>query len=80
MRRKRNERGIWQRRFWEHVIRNDADYARHVDYIHYNPVKHGYVERVADRPYATFHCYVERGVYPPVWSGCPDQGLEVNER
>ena len=44
---RKNERGIWQRRFWEHVIRNEEDYARHVEYIHYNPVKHGYVKRVS---------------------------------
>ena len=45
---KKGERGIWQRRYWEHVIRDDADYARHVDYIHFNPVKHGYVRLAAD--------------------------------
>lgn len=44
----RNERGIWQRRFWEHTIRNEKDFANHVDYIHYNPVKHGYVKSVTD--------------------------------
>jgi len=44
----KGERGIWQRRFWEHVIRDERDFERHVDYIHYNPVKHGYVARAAD--------------------------------
>ena len=44
----KREKGIWQRRYWEHVIRDDADLERHVDYIHFNPVKHGHVTRVAD--------------------------------
>ncbi len=66
--RRKNERGIWQRRFWEHVIRNEEDYAAHVDYVHYNPVKHGYVERVIDWPYSSFHRYVTCGLYPTDWS------------
>lgn len=49
------ERGIWQRRFWEHLIRDEAYYRAHVDYIHYNPVKHGWVQRVKDWSYSTFH-------------------------
>lgn len=69
VRKARGERGIWQRRFWEHVIRNDADYAAHVDYCHINPFKHGYVPRVADWPYSTFHRYVDRGIYPLDWGG-----------
>ena len=64
VRRATGERGIWQRHYWEHVIRNDADYQRHVDYVHRNPVKHGWVQRVSDWPYSTFHRYVETGVYP----------------
>jgi putative transposase len=63
----KGERGIWQRRFWEHVIRDEGDYERHVDYIHYNPVKHGYVTRVADWPYSSFQRYVERGIYDLDW-------------
>ena len=59
----RGERGIWQRRFWEHTIRDDVDYAAHVDYYHINPVKHGFVQRAVDWPYSTFHRYVERGIY-----------------
>jgi putative transposase len=59
---KRREGTIWQRRFWEHVIRNDADLEQHVNYIHYNPVKHGYVSRARDWPYSTFHRFVRRGV------------------
>jgi putative transposase len=59
----RGERGIWQRRFWEHTIRDDVDYAAHVDYCHINPVKHGFVQRAVEGPYSTFHRYVERGIY-----------------
>ena len=66
---KRGERGIWQRRFWEHCIRDEEDYARHVDYIHWNPVKHGYVQRVADWPHSSFHRLVEKGAYPLDWGG-----------
>ena len=59
-RRKRNERGIWQRRFWEHTIWNDEDYAAHMDYIHYNPVKHGWVNTVREWPFSTFHYLVKK--------------------
>jgi hypothetical protein len=65
----RRERGIWQRRYWEHAIRNDADLERHIDYIHFNPVKHGYVARVCDWPHSSFGRYVARGVLPPDWGG-----------
>jgi len=66
---KRGERGIWQRRFWEHLIRDEADFRAHLDYVHINPVKHGLVERVADWPYSTFQHFVNQGVYPPDWAG-----------
>ncbi len=65
----KRERGIWQRRFWEHAIRDDADLERHVDYIHYNPVKHGLVSCVADWPHSSFHRYVERRILPADWGG-----------
>jgi putative transposase len=65
----RGERGIWQRRFWEHAIRDQEDYARHFDYVHINPVKHGWAGQVRDWPYSTFHGWVEAGVYPPDWAG-----------
>ncbi len=58
---------IWQRRFWEHQIRDEADFQRHVDYIHYNPVKHGLVKEVKAWPYSTFHRYVREGIYPGDW-------------
>ncbi|MFB0949131.1 MAG: transposase [Burkholderiaceae bacterium] len=63
------ERGIWQRRFWEHLIRDEADYRAHMDYIHYNPVKHGWVAQVKDWPYSTFHRCVQEGIYPESWAG-----------
>jgi putative transposase len=65
----RRERGIWQRRYWEHAIRDDVDLERHVDYIHFNPVKHGHVARVCDWPHSSFHRYVERGVLLLDWGG-----------
>src|SRR3984885_9655098 len=65
----KREKGIWQRRYWEHAIRNDADLERHVDYIHFNPVKHGHVTRVADWPHSSFHRHVERGVLEADWGG-----------
>jgi putative transposase len=64
----RGERGIWQRRFWEHLIVDEADYASHIDYCHVNPLKHGLVTQVADWPYSTFHRYVEREIYPRHWT------------
>jgi putative transposase len=65
----KRDKGIWQRRYWEHAIRDDADFERHVDYIHFNPVKHGHVTRVRDWPYSSFHRYVEQGVLPLDWAG-----------
>ena len=65
----RGERAIWQRRFWEHLIRDDADYARHVEYCHINPVKHGFVDRVRDWPHSSFHRDVRSGLFPDDWAG-----------
>jgi putative transposase len=65
----RRETGIWQRRFWEHAIRDDPDFERHVDYIHFNPVKHGYVTRVCDWPYGSFQRFVRDGLLPADWGG-----------
>ncbi len=65
----RGERGIWQRRYWEHTLRDEEDFARHMDYIHFNPVKHGHVERVKDWPYSSFHRMVKLGFYPADWAG-----------
>jgi REP-associated tyrosine transposase len=65
----KREKGIWQRRHWEHAIRDDADLERHVDYIHFNPVKHGHVTRVADWPHSSFHRFVDRGLLARDWGG-----------
>jgi putative transposase len=70
----RGDSGLWQRRFWEHAIRDDDDLARHIDYIHWNPVKHGIVPRVADWPFSTFHRCVERGLYPVEWGDVSIEG------
>jgi putative transposase len=75
-RNKRNETGFWQRRYWEHQIRNEADLTRHIDYIHWNPMKHGLVDKVSDWPYSTFHRYVAKGLYPMNW--CGDSRNEYN--
>jgi putative transposase len=64
---KKRERGIWQRRYWEHQIKDEWDFEKHADYIHYNPVKHDYVKRPADWPFSTFHRYVQTGVLPEHW-------------
>ena len=64
---KHRETTLWQRRFWEHQIRDESDYNNHIDYIRYNPVKHGWVTNVKDWPYSTFHRYVRQGVYPQNW-------------
>jgi putative transposase len=69
VRRAQGELALWQRRFWEHTIRDDGDFERHVDYIHYNPVRHGLVRRVRDWPYSSFHRYVRLGFLPPDWGG-----------
>jgi putative transposase len=61
------ERGVWQKRFWEHVVRDEDDLKRCVDYVHYNPVKHGCVSRPADYPWSTFHKYVRLGEYELGW-------------
>ena len=66
---RKRERGVWQRRYWEHQIRDAADLAQHVDYIHFNPVKHGLARRPSDWPHSTFHGYVERGWLARDWGG-----------
>jgi putative transposase len=77
----KGERGIWQRRYWEHTLRNEADPARHVDYIHFNPVKHGHVTRVRDWPHSSFHRMVKLGVYPDDWAGdVGDSQVDFGER
>jgi putative transposase len=63
----KREKGIWQRRFWEHCIRDERDWGRHMDYVHYNPVKHGYCAKPADWPYSSFHRAVKEGLYEADW-------------
>ncbi|WP_370111500.1 REP-associated tyrosine transposase [Bradyrhizobium yuanmingense] len=79
----RNHRGeyaLWQRRFWEHTIRNDADFERCADYIHYNPVKHGLVAAAIEWPYSSLHRYVRAGILPPDWGGAGEISGSFGER
>lgn len=69
--RKHRESTLWQRRYWEHLIRDDDDFSRHMDYIHYNPVKHGLAETAGDWPHSTFQRLVADGTYPENWAGLP---------
>jgi putative transposase len=65
---RKRERGIWQRRYWEHQVRDDADLGRHVDYIHINPVKHGYVATPTAWPHSSLHRYIRQGLLPRDWA------------
>ncbi|HKK14125.1 MAG TPA: transposase [Gammaproteobacteria bacterium] len=69
----RGEQVVWQRRYWEHTVRDAEDFVRHVEYIHYNPVRHGYVGAAREWPYSSFHRYVRAGLYPLQWAGVPDE-------
>ena len=80
-RKKHREGTVWQRRYWEHMIRDDRDFSAHCDYIHYNPVKYGLANAPSDWPYSTFHRFVEKGLYPRDWGAAqielgPDVGRE----
>jgi REP-associated tyrosine transposase len=68
------ELALWQRRYWEHTIRDEADFVRHVDYVHYNPVKQHLVTRVRDWRHSSFHLYVRRGLLPEDWAGDVNEG------
>lgn len=63
----KGERNVWQRRYWEHTIRDEKDFQAHADYIHYNPVRHGYVAAARDWPHSTFHDWMRRGIYDLAW-------------
>ena len=76
----RRERGIWQRRYWEHLIRDEDDLRRHVDYVHINPVKHGHAARACDWPYSSFRQWVVAGEYPVDWASEPIALDGVGER
>ena len=76
---KRRERGLWQRRFWGHLINNQEDFNRHFDYIHWNPVKHGWAKRVADWPHSSFHQFVAGGIYPATWGYSEEFNIDAGE-
>jgi Transposase and inactivated derivatives len=78
-RRRKGERGIWQRRFWEHLITDEDDLRRHVDYVHINPVKHGYAARAADWPFSSIHRCIRRGEMPEDWAGAPEDDFRAGE-
>ncbi|MEW4489594.1 transposase [Thalassoglobus sp. JC818] len=77
-RRREGRRGVWQPRFWEHTIKSDDDYERHFDYIHYNPVKHGFVRCPHEWPHSSFHRWVKQGVYPWHWACWNDSQRSMN--
>ncbi|MCL2525393.1 MAG: transposase [Betaproteobacteria bacterium] len=78
--RRKGERGIWQRRFWEHLIVDENDLQRHMDYVHFNPVKHGYAERASAWPYSSIHRYIRQGWMPLDWSAAAGDAIPVGER
>lgn len=71
---------FWQRRYYDHVIRNEDDFSRHLDYVHFNPVKHGLASKPAEWKWSSFHAWLARGAYPPDW-GCqePDHIRHLSE-
>ncbi|OQK16487.1 transposase [Methyloprofundus sedimenti] len=71
---RKKQQAIWQHRFWEHMIRNEQDYHEHIDYIHYNPVKHGYTNKAVDWPYSSLHQYIKDGIIPKNWGV---SGIEI---
>jgi putative transposase len=77
---RRGERGVWKRRYWEHTIRDDQDFATHMDYTHFNPVKHGLVEHPEDWPHSSFRRCVASGFYPAGWIGGTGEPAEAGER
>ena len=76
-RKNKNETDIWQRRYWEHSIIDENDLQKHIDYIHYNPIKHGYVKRAKDWEYSTFKKYVKQGLYDENWCDFQDDIKEA---
>jgi putative transposase len=72
----RAEKKVWQRRFWEHMIRDEEDWRRHVDYIHYNPVRHGYVRRPVDWIHGSFRRAVMMGWYGEDWGAVAPGSIE----
>jgi putative transposase len=74
------DRGIWQRGYWEHTIRDDRDYATHMNYIHFNPVKHGLAREPSEWPYSSFQRCITAGLYPAGWLGGGAEPAETGER
>ncbi len=79
-RRRKGERGLWQRRFWEHLIRDENDLQRHMDYVHINPVKHGHAVHASEWPYSSIHRYIHQGWLPQNWAAEVDNDLSAGER
>ena len=77
---RKRESGIWQRRYWEHIIRDEADYAAHMDYIHFNPVKHGLAANAAEWTHSSFSRCVALGLYPAEWAMQSAGPSEAGER
>lgn len=78
-RQKKHEAAIWQRRYWEHMLKDERDLETHLDYVHYNPIKHGYVTRAAEWPYSSFLRYVREGIYESDWMGGENGRLQMLE-
>jgi putative transposase len=76
---RRHERGIWQRRFWEHLIRDQDDLYKHIHYIHYNPIKHGHVRNVIDWKWSSYHSFLKKGFYDNGWCNI-DYDIEIEEK
>ena len=77
---RKREAGLWQRRYWEHTIRNEQDYAAHIDYVHFNPVKHGLAASAAEWPFSSFTRCVALGLYPRGWAMTEPGPIETGER
>lgn len=75
-RKKKRERGIWQRRYWEHLIRDEHDYEQHINYIHFNPVKHGYVKKPNDWAYSSIHRFIAKGIISDHWT-CDEKTQKI---
>jgi putative transposase len=73
----KGERGIWQRRYWEHTLRDELDFERHCDYIHFNPVKHGHAGSTREWPHSSFQKFVKLGVYPVNWAA--GEGVDAGD-
>ena len=73
---RKGEFQLWQSRYWEHLIVDEIDFARHVDYIHFNPVKHGWARCPIDWRWSSIHRFVREGRLPPDWAGTSDLHIE----